>query len=132
MVSAGLDYDWGDDEPPVKTLAEALAEALNIEVAEAEELTDVEPTELNSHSGEMPYGYLFDFTDRVSPALAARLMAQHGPPAARGRAVVLRRCSRAGLAQLTMALPRARRLAQPGGAGALIFPEGRPEPTLGL
>lgn len=79
VLSAALDQDWGDDEPtPVRTLAEALAEALNIDVAEAEELTDVDPIERSGHSSEMTYGYLFDFADRVSPALAARLMAQHG------------------------------------------------------
>lgn len=78
VLSAGLDYDWGDDEPPAKTLAEALAEALSIEIAEAQELTDVEPTELSGHSGEMTYGYLFDFTGHTSPELAAKLMAQRG------------------------------------------------------
>jgi hypothetical protein len=78
VISAKLDRDWRDDEPPIRTLAEALAEELNIDVVEAAELTDVEPTELSGHSGEMTYGYLLDFTDRVSPELAARLMAQHG------------------------------------------------------
>lgn len=79
VTSAGLDYDWGGDEPvPRRTLAQALAEELNIDVAEAEELTDVEPQELTGHSGEMTYSFLFDFAGQVSPQLAARLMAQHG------------------------------------------------------
>jgi hypothetical protein len=79
VVSAGLDYDWGGDEPaPRRTLAQALAEELNIDVAEAEELTHVEAQELTGHSGEMTYGFLFDFTGQVSPELAARLMSQHG------------------------------------------------------
>jgi hypothetical protein len=71
VMSAGLDYDWGGDEPPTKTLAEALAEALNIDVAEAQELADVEPTELSGQSGETTYGYFFDFARHASPELAA-------------------------------------------------------------
>lgn len=78
VLSGGLSDDWRDDEPPTKTLAEALAEALDIEVAEAQELTDVEPTALTGHAGEMTYGYLFDFAGRASPELAAKLMAQRG------------------------------------------------------
>jgi len=79
VLSSGLDYDWGDDEPaPKRTLAQALAEELNIDVTEAEELTDVEAQELTGHSGERTYGFLFDFTGQVSPQLAARLIAQHG------------------------------------------------------
>ncbi len=78
VLSGGLDYDWGGDELPTKTLAEALAEALNIDLADAKELADVEPTELSGHGGEMTYGYLFDFARHASPELAAKLMAQHG------------------------------------------------------
>lgn len=78
VLSGGLSDDWRDDEPPTRTLAEALAEALSIDVAEAQELTDVEPTELSGQSGEMTYGYLFDFSERASPSLAAKLMAQRG------------------------------------------------------
>jgi len=77
--SAGLDYDWGDDDPPQRrTLAQALAEELNIDMIEAEELTDVEAQPLTGNGGELMYSYLFDFTKQVSPQLAARLMAQHG------------------------------------------------------
>lgn len=78
VMAAGLDYDWGDDEPSTKTLVQALAEALSIDVAEAQELADVEPMELSGHSGEMTYGYLYDFARHASPQLAAKLMAQHG------------------------------------------------------
>lgn len=78
VMSAGLDYDWGGDEPPTKTLAQALAETLNIDVAEAQQLADVEPTALTGHSGETTYGYLFDFARHASPELAAKLMVQHG------------------------------------------------------
>lgn len=82
VLSASLDQDWGEPDdytpPRRKTLAQALAEELNIDVTEAEELTDVEAQELTGHSGEMTYGYLFDFTDQTSPELAAKLMKQHG------------------------------------------------------
>lgn len=64
--------------PPKQTLAQALAEALSISGSEAEELEDVEAQELTGHSGEMTYGYLFDFTDHASPRLAAKLLKQHG------------------------------------------------------
>src|SRR6185369_1808947 len=81
VVSASLDQDWGDpdEEPPAqRTLAQALAQELNIDVAEAELLTDVQPQELTGNSGAMTYSHLFDFTGQVSPELAARLMQQHG------------------------------------------------------
>lgn len=82
VLSAGLEQDWDDaehdDEPPRKTLAQALAVELNIDVSDAEELVDVEAQELTGHSGDMTYGYLFDFTDEASPELAAKLMQQHG------------------------------------------------------
>lgn len=80
VVSASLDQDWGDPDepPPQRTLAQALAQELNIELAEAELLTDVEPQELTGTSGAMTYSHLFDFAGHVSPELAARLMQQHG------------------------------------------------------
>lgn len=62
-----------------RTLAEALAETLGIDVAEAEELTDAEPQELTGSSDDgMVYGYLFDFADFASPELADKLMQLHG------------------------------------------------------
>lgn len=39
---------------------------------------DTEVQELSGHSGEMTYGYLFDFTGHASPRLAAKLRKQHG------------------------------------------------------
>jgi hypothetical protein len=62
-----------------RTLAEALAEALGIDVAEAQELTDAEPQELTgSNDDGMVYGYLLDFADYASPALADKLMQLRG------------------------------------------------------
>ncbi len=81
VLSSALDQDWGDpdDTPPAtRTLAQALAAELNIEVSEAELLTDVEAQPLTGNSGEMTYSYLFDFSGQVSAELAARLMQQHG------------------------------------------------------
>lgn len=81
VLSAGLDQDWGDedcDEPPIRSMAQALAEELDIEVGEAEWLVDAEPIEDTGSSGEMVYRYVFDFTDHASPELAAKLMRQRG------------------------------------------------------
>lgn len=81
VLSAALDYDWGgsdDDVPLNRSLAQALAEVLSISVADAEELVDVEPLELTGQSGDMTYGFLFDFTNYASPELATKLLKQHG------------------------------------------------------
>jgi hypothetical protein len=82
VLAAALDQDWSDredDEPrPRRSLAQALAEELNIDVVEAEQLTDAEPEALTGNSDEMTYSYLFDFTRHASPALAAKLMKLHG------------------------------------------------------
>lgn len=79
VLAAALDYDWGDShESAPHTLAEALAEALDIEPFEAAALVDAEPQPLTGSTGEMVYGYQFDFTEHASPMLAAKLLAKHG------------------------------------------------------
>lgn len=82
VFSAALDYGWSEpdaeDGPLSRTLAQALADELGIEHSEAEQFVDAEPQALTGSSGEMTYGYLFDFTDYASPALAAKLLAKHG------------------------------------------------------
>jgi hypothetical protein len=73
--------DGSNDQEPrhSRTLAEALAEALGIDVAEAEELTAAEPQELTGRSEDgMVYGYLFDFSGHASHELADKLMKVHG------------------------------------------------------
>jgi uncharacterized protein YozE (UPF0346 family) len=70
--------EFGNDEPPVRTLAAALAAELKVTVAEAEELTGEDPLELTGHSGDGAYGWEFDFTDHASPKLAAKLMKKRG------------------------------------------------------
>lgn len=80
VVSAGMDFDWGDDgaEPEPRTLAQEFAHRLGIEVEEAQQLVDAEPMELTGNSGEMTYSYLYDFTDHASPELAGKLIALRG------------------------------------------------------
>lgn len=70
---------WREFEAsPDRALAQALADELDISVAEAEELVDAEPQKLTGHSDEMTYGYLFDFTDYASPRLRAKLLKTRG------------------------------------------------------
>jgi hypothetical protein len=81
VLSAGLDQDWGDEDhegPPVRSMAQALADELGIEVEDAKELVDAEAIEDTGNSDEMVYGYVFDFTDHASPELASSLMLQRG------------------------------------------------------
>lgn len=84
IVKAALDYGWSEpdpedeNQPPPRTLAQALAEALGIEPFEAAQLADAEAQELTGHSGDMTYGYLFDFADHASSQLADKLLARNG------------------------------------------------------
>lgn len=79
LETARLDYNWGgdDDEPPKVSLAQALAEELDITPEEAEELVDVEPLAIEGHE-DVLYGYVFDFEGAASPSLHAKLMNQRG------------------------------------------------------
>ncbi len=62
-----------------RTLAQALANELGIDVVEAEELVEAEPQELTGSSDDWTvYAYLFDFTDYASEELADKLMQLHG------------------------------------------------------
>lgn len=75
-VISAVQQAWREFQgPTTKTLAQALAEALDISEAEAEELVDVE---LTGHSGEMTYSYLFDFTKHASPKLSTKLLKKRG------------------------------------------------------
>lgn len=78
-VISAVRQAWREyQEPPMKTLAHALAEELGISASEAEELVDAEPQELTGNSGEMTYSYLFDFTNHASARLRAKLLKKHG------------------------------------------------------
>jgi hypothetical protein len=54
-----------------------LAEELGIKREEAEELVDVEPMAIEGND-DMVNGYVFDFSDAVSPELQAKLLEKHG------------------------------------------------------
>ncbi|VBT33930.1 Uncharacterised protein [Burkholderia pseudomallei] len=81
VTEAGLDTDWGDDdhggEPPSRSMSEAYADLLGLELHEVADLVDVEPMELDGNSGEMTYGYLLDFTDHASPDVAKKILQHH-------------------------------------------------------
>lgn len=74
LENAELDWSWA--EPPKVSMAEALAEELDLDVSEAEELVDVEPLALTSDD-DLVYGYEFDFSEAASPAVAEKIMAKH-------------------------------------------------------
>jgi hypothetical protein len=81
ILDAKLIYDFADpdDEPrePRKVrLEQALAEELDLRVREAMQLVDVEPIVDDGSSGDMPYGYVFDFSNAGSLALRAKLAAR--------------------------------------------------------
>lgn len=76
-------YRDGDDEveqgPPRVSLAEALAEELDVAVEEAEHLEDIEPLELSSDDG-LVYGFLLDLTEaeEIPHELRSKLQEKHG------------------------------------------------------
>lgn len=74
LDNAELDWSWA--EPPKVSMAEALAEELDLDVSEAEELVDVEPLTLASDD-DLVYGYEFDFSEAASPAVAEKIMSKY-------------------------------------------------------
>lgn len=81
VVKAELNTNWvGDDhdgEPPSRSVSEAYAELLGLELHEVGDLVDVEAMELDGNSGEMTYGYLLDFTDYASPEVTKKILQRH-------------------------------------------------------
>lgn len=81
VTNAELDTNWGDDdydgEPPPRSVSQAYAELLGLELHEVGNLADVEAMELDGSSGEMVYGYLLDFTDYASPEIAQKILRRH-------------------------------------------------------
>lgn len=81
VTKAELDTNWGDDdydgEPPPRSVSQAYAELLGLELHEVGNLADVEAMELDGSSGEMVYGYLLDFTDYASPEIAQKILRHH-------------------------------------------------------
>lgn len=81
VTNAELDTNWGDDdydgEPAPRSVSQAYAELLGLELHEVGNLADVEAMELDGSSGEMVYGYLLDFTDYASPEIAQKILHHH-------------------------------------------------------
>lgn len=81
VVSAQLDWSWGsddeEDEGPKVSLAEALADELELSIDEAEELVGADAMPHQSDDG-LVYGYAFDFSQHASPEVAEKLMANRG------------------------------------------------------
>lgn len=78
VTNAEIDVGWADEyqdgEPPVISMAQAYADLLGLTLAEASELTDVEPEPRDGHSGEAIYGYMLDFTGYASPEVARKIL----------------------------------------------------------
>lgn len=78
LESAKLDYNWSGggederDEGPKVSLAQALAEEMDLTLDEAEQLVAVEPISLDGHD-DAHYGFEFNFQDVGSPELQAKL-----------------------------------------------------------
>jgi len=60
IKDADLDTNW--NQPDILTLAEALADLLDVDIAAAEELTDAPLQQLESEDG-LVYGWEFDFSE---------------------------------------------------------------------
>ncbi|WP_267111856.1 hypothetical protein [Xanthomonas sacchari] len=83
VTDVSLGATWRDDddddgEPPIRTRAEVIAELLGWSIDEVDDLQDVDEMPLDGNHGEMIYGYLIDFTDYASSAVAARIVREHG------------------------------------------------------
>jgi hypothetical protein len=82
VKKADLDWNWsGDDEEeediPRISLAQALANELDIALDEAEELVDSEII-TNASSDDLVYSHTFDFSRDASPELTKKLLDKHG------------------------------------------------------
>ncbi|MFV0887100.1 hypothetical protein ACNKH9_10175 [Metapseudomonas otitidis] len=79
---AGLDYGWPEEEDNLgsvqhRTLAQALADELELSVEEAEWLVDADCTTNESDDG-LIYSYIFDFEPVVTEQLRSKLLNEHG------------------------------------------------------
>lgn len=81
VTQAKLDTNWGEDdhdrEPPPRSISQAYADLLCLELHEVGDLADVEAIELDGNSGEMIYGYLLDVTEYASPEVARKILRHH-------------------------------------------------------
>lgn len=81
VEQAVLDYGWSDDDGPssaqLRTLAQALADELDLTVEETEWLVDAECTANESDDG-MIYSYIFDFEPVATEPLRSKLLTMRG------------------------------------------------------
>lgn len=76
IKDAELDTSW--DQPDVLTLAEALADLLDVDIAVADELTDASLQQLASEEG-LVYGWEFDFSEvSVDEDVLEQIEVRHG------------------------------------------------------
>lgn len=76
IKDADLDTNW--NQPDVLTLAEALADLLDVDIAAAEELTDAPLQQLESGDG-LVYSWEFDFSDvNVTDDVLEQVKSRHG------------------------------------------------------
>lgn len=70
-----LDWSWGDDDSHAwRPLVAVLAELLEIDEDEAEELTEVEAQPITGNDDEI-YGFVLDFGKLASPQLKSKILA---------------------------------------------------------
>jgi uncharacterized protein YozE (UPF0346 family) len=73
---ADLDTNW--NQPEILTLAEAMADLLDVDISDAEELTDAPLLQLASEDG-LVYGWEFDFGEvEVAEDVLDHIRARHG------------------------------------------------------
>lgn len=80
VLSVRLNYDWASneiDDIPTVSLAQALADELELELSEVKGLLDAEAHADESNDG-LVYRYIYDFSLYASPAVSKKLMAKYG------------------------------------------------------
>lgn len=80
VTAARLDTGSGDDDDygqPVRSLSQAYADLLGLDLDEVEELLEADVVPRDGNSGEMIYSYVLDFTDHASPEVAQKILQQH-------------------------------------------------------
>lgn len=64
-------------DPPTRSLEQAYAELLGLELHEVGDLVDIEPLARDDSNEDAIYSYLLDFTDVASPEQAAKILSRH-------------------------------------------------------
>ena len=81
VTNADLDMDWGGDDhedgQPVRSMSQAYADLLGLDLHEVGNLVDVDAEPQDGNSGEMVYSYILDFTDYASPEVARKILQRH-------------------------------------------------------